>query len=164
MPHTYWYEIISPATNWHHLGWHFCGLAHRETPPPVAGGRISCQHHLYWAKIQRTEEENERDTKNETIIQCMQLYKRISPTIDLYSLIATLRWIRCMGKPHLQWQVVKSLADAVCTGPRSKEKRRKETRNIQNNPVSIFQLPNQYPTEYSYPYLIFCGIGCYCHH
>jgi hypothetical protein len=117
----------------------------------MAGGRIPCQCDLYWAKIQTTEEETERETKNETIILSMQFYKRISPTIDWYSLIVTLWWIWCTGIPHHQWQVTKPLADTVCTGPRSKEKGRAETRNIQSDPVSVSQHPNQYPAKYSYP-------------
>jgi len=35
--------------------------------------------------------------------------------------MAAFRRIRRTGKLHLQWYVVKTHADAICTGPRSKE-------------------------------------------
>ena len=43
----------------------------------------------------------------------------------LVPLRETFRLIRRMGKPHLQWRVVKPRADAICTGPKSNKKRRK---------------------------------------
>jgi hypothetical protein len=38
--------------------------AHGETPPPLAGGKNPCRRHLYWAEIQRREEENRETRKH----------------------------------------------------------------------------------------------------
>jgi hypothetical protein len=45
-------------------------LANGETPPPVAGGKNSCQRHLYWAEIQRRKQEKEgkKETKHSKVI------------------------------------------------------------------------------------------------
>jgi len=61
------------------------------------------------------------------------LYEIISPATDWYSSMATFRRIRRTGKLHFHYQVVKTRADAICTGPRSKEekKRRQKQENIQ---------------------------------
>jgi len=74
----------------------------------------------------------ERETKNETIILHTQSYEPISPTTDRYSSMATFRRIRRTGKLHIHWLVVKTRADAICTGPKSKEekKRREKHENI----------------------------------
>jgi len=74
----------------------------------------------------------ERESMNETIILLTQSYEPITPTTDRYSSMATFLRIRCTGKLHLHWLVVKTHADAICTGPRSKEekKRREKQENI----------------------------------
>jgi len=91
-------------------------------------------------------EGKERETKNETIILGTQSYEPIGPTTDRYSSMATFRRIRCTGKLHLHWLVVKTHADAICTRPWSKEeKKRRAERNkktSKSDPVSISRLPN----------------------
>jgi len=59
---------------------------------------------------------------------------------------AIFRRIRRTGKLHLQWQVVKTHADTICTGPKSNKKRRREEerkkKTSKSDPVSISRLPN----------------------
>jgi hypothetical protein len=70
----------------------------------------------------------------------------------------TFRWIWRTGKLHLPLTGSgggKTRADAIYTGPRSKEekKRRREERNkktSKSDPVSISQLPNPYSTDHPY--------------
>jgi len=85
----------------------------------------------------------ERETKNETIILRTQSYEPISPTTDRYSSMAIFRLIRHTGKLYLHWLVVKTHADAICTGPWSKEeKKRRNKKTSKSDPVSISRLPN----------------------
>jgi len=54
---------------------------------------------------------------------------------------ATIRRIPRIGKLHLQWQVVKTRAEDICTGPRFK-KRREEIRKktAKSDPVSVSRI------------------------
>jgi len=72
---------------------------------------------------------------NQTTVQHTQSYELIWPTTDRYGSMATFPWIWRTGKLHLHWQMVKTRADDICTGPRSKEemKRREEKRRKQRN-------------------------------
>ena len=59
--------------------------------------------------------------------------------------MATFWWIRRTGRLHIHWLVVKTRADAISTGPRSKEekKRREKQESIQKWPrPPLSQLPN----------------------
>jgi len=62
------------------------------------------------------------------------------------ALRATFQRIRRTGKLHLQWQVVKTHADAICTGPRSKEEKKREEKRKRNK---------NHPKVISSPYLDF---------
>ena len=65
---------------------------------------------------------------------------------------ATFRRIRRTGKLHLQWQVVKTRADAICTGPRSKKRRREEInkKTSKSDPVSVSRLPNPWSNDHHF--------------
>jgi len=71
----------------------------------------------------------ERQTRNETIISHAQLYEPLSPTTNRYSSMASFRLIRCMGKLHRHWLVVKPMPTPFVPGhdPRRQEEKR-ETR------------------------------------
>jgi hypothetical protein len=43
---------------------------------------------------------------------------------------ATIQRIRRMGKLHLQWQVVTTQANAICTGQRSQDQKTRQTQEI----------------------------------
>jgi len=75
---------------------------------------------------QKPVQEKRMKGSNQTIVRRTQSYEPISPTPDRYSSMATFRRIWRMGKLNHHWQVVKTHADAICTGPRSKEKRREK--------------------------------------
>jgi len=54
---------------------------------------------------------------------------------------ATFRLIRRTGKLHLQWQVVKTCADAIYTGQRSKEERKGEEKRREEKHPKVIPSP-----------------------
>jgi len=86
----------------------------------------------------------EWETKNETIILRTQLFQPICPTTNEYSSMATFRRIRCIGKYHFHWLVVKPMPTPFVPG-RDPMKRRREERNkkpSKSDPGSISRLSN----------------------
>jgi len=86
-----------------------------------------------------------KERKDYTFLPRTYSYEIISAATDWYSSMATFRRIRCTGKLHLHWLVVKTHADAICTGPWSKEekKRREKQETIQKwSRPPLSQLPN----------------------
>jgi len=59
----------------------------------------------------------------------MDLYKIIRNSTDENSSMAIFRCILCTGILHLHCQLVKTHSDAICTGQRPNEKRKREERN-----------------------------------
>jgi hypothetical protein len=74
----------------------------------------------------------ENKKKNKTIIQHTQSYQPICSPTNLASAMATFWQIQCMGKDYLLCQVVKTPANAICTGLRSHDgnNRRQNEENI----------------------------------
>jgi len=103
----------------------------------------------------------ERETKNETIILRTQSYEPISPTTDRYSRMVTFRRIRCTGKLHLYWLVVKPCAAAIWTGSWSKEetKSKQKQENIQK--LSHLHILTSWPMlqQPSFPELLYLAVG-----
>ena len=69
MPRTYTYEIISPAADWHRTVAFSCTLRTGKIHLHLSaseGGKNPCRRHLYWAEIQRTEEEKRETTASKS--------------------------------------------------------------------------------------------------
>jgi len=141
-----------------YIHWRLPGLGSRVAvtlSPSLGADLLGCR-----SQYKRKEWKGMKGS-NQTTVWRTQSYERISPTTDRYSSMATFRQIWCTGKLHLHWQVVKTHADAICTGPKSNKKRRGEKRREGNNGTkgngwtasisSAPPLPNSYSTDHPYP-------------
>jgi hypothetical protein len=121
------------ATNIH---WCLPGLRSHVAitlPPSLGADHLGCH-----SQYKRKEWKGMKGC-NQTTVQRTHLYEPIRPTTDRYSSMLTFRRIQRTGKLHLHWQVVKTDADAIYTGPRSNKqvKRWREQKQREANKGTI---------------------------